>query len=88
MLTIKNLRKRYGNFQALDGLNLEVADGELFGFVGPNGAGKTTTLKILADFSFPMRARWRSADWMFTQTEKNSGGGSAMCRISSEYMIT
>ena len=48
MLTIKNLRKRYGNFQALDGLNLEVADGELFGFVGPNGAGKTTTLKILA----------------------------------------
>ena len=36
MLTIKNLRKRYGNFQALDGLNLEVADGELFGFVGPN----------------------------------------------------
>ena len=80
MLTIKNLRKRYGNFQALDGLNLEVADGELFGFVGPNGAGKTTTLK--------MRARWRSADWMFTQTEKNSGGGSAMCRISSEYMIT
>ena len=34
MLTIKNLRKRYGNFQALDGLNLEVADGELFGFVG------------------------------------------------------
>ena len=66
MLTIKNLRKRYGNFQALDGLNLEVADGELFGFVGPNGAGKTTTLK----------------------TEKNTGGGSAMCRISSEYMIT
>ena len=47
MLTIKNLRKRYGNFQALDGLNLEVADGELFGFVGPNGAGKTTTLKTV-----------------------------------------
>ena len=53
MLTIKNLRKRYGNFQALDGLNLEVADGELFGFVGPNGAGKTTTLKILAGLLVP-----------------------------------
>lgn len=89
MLTIKNLRKRYGNFQALDGLNLEVADGELFGFVGPNGAGKTTTLKILAGLLVPDEGlRWRSADWMFTQTEKNSGGGSAMCRISSEYMIT
>ncbi len=72
MLTIKNLRKRYGNFQALDGLNLEVADGELFGFVGPNGAGKTTTLKILAGLLVPdEEARWRSADWMFTQTEKN-----------------
>ena len=53
MLTIKTLRKRYGNFQALDGLNLEVADGELFGFVGPNGAGKTTTLKILAGLLVP-----------------------------------
>ena len=53
MLTIKNLRKRYGNFQALDGLNLEVADGELFGFVGPTGAGKTTTLKILAGLLVP-----------------------------------
>ena len=84
MLTIKNLRKRYGNFQALDGLNLEVADGELFGFVGPNGAGKTTTLKILAGLLVPDEGE----GGMFTQKEKNSGGGSAMCRISSEYMIT
>ena len=75
MLTIKNLRKRYGNFQALDGLNLEVADGELFGFVGPNGAGKTTTLKILAGLLVPDEG-------------EVEGGGSAMCRISSEYMIT
>ena len=88
MLTIKNLRKRYGNFQALDGLNLEVADGELFGFVGPNGAGKTTTLKILAGLLVPDEGEVEIVDWMFTQTEKNSGGGSAMCRISSEYMIT
>ena len=44
MLTIKNLRKRYGNFQALDGLNLEVADGELFGFVGPNGADRKSVV--------------------------------------------
>lgn len=70
MLTIKNLRKRYGNFQALDGLNLEVADGELFGFVGPNGAGKTTTLKILAGLLVPDEGEVRSADWMFTQTER------------------
>ena len=53
MLMIKNLRKRYGRFDALDGLNLEVRDGELFGFVGPNGAGKTTTMKILAGLLMP-----------------------------------
>lgn len=47
MLEIKDLKKRYGRFQALDGLSMEVGDGELYGFVGPNGAGKTTTIKII-----------------------------------------
>ena len=47
MLSIKNLNKRYGRFQAVSELNLEVAEGEIFGFVGPNGAGKTTTMKII-----------------------------------------
>lgn len=48
MLEIKGLKKSYGNYHALNGLNLTVGEGELFGFVGPNGAGKTTTIKILA----------------------------------------
>lgn len=47
MLSIKNLNKRYGRFQAVSDLNLEVPEGEIFGFVGPNGAGKTTTMKII-----------------------------------------
>jgi ABC-2 type transport system ATP-binding protein len=48
MLRINNLVKRYGKFTALDGLNLSIEKGELFGFVGPNGAGKTTTMKIIS----------------------------------------
>lgn len=48
MVEIKNLNKRFGNFLALDSLNLSISRGELFGFVGPNGAGKTTTMRILA----------------------------------------
>ena len=48
MLKIKGLCKKYGNFTALDNLDLAIGRGEIFGFVGPNGAGKTTTLKILA----------------------------------------
>lgn len=53
MLEIKNIRKKFGNFQALDGLNLEIGKGELFGFVGPNGAGKTTTIKIITGLLMP-----------------------------------
>ncbi len=40
-------------YRALDRLNLEVAQGETFGFLGPNGAGKTTTLKLLIQLIFP-----------------------------------
>ena len=39
------LTKFYGKARGIDGLNLEVAPGEFFGFIGPNGAGKTTTIK-------------------------------------------
>ena len=48
MLRIENLQKSYGKHKVLNGLNMEVKKGELFGFVGPNGAGKTTTIKIMA----------------------------------------
>ena len=47
MLSVRNLNKRYGKFRAVNDLNLEVKEGEIFGFVGPNGAGKTTTMKII-----------------------------------------
>lgn len=53
MLNIKNLYKRYGNYHALDGLDMEIPDGALYGFVGPNGAGKTTTIKILTGLLVP-----------------------------------
>lgn len=53
MLKIKGLRKNYGNYHALDGLDMEVAKGALYGFVGPNGAGKTTTIKIITGLLRP-----------------------------------
>lgn len=48
MLTINNLYKEFGNFKALNGVNIELEAGEIYGFIGPNGAGKSTTMKIVA----------------------------------------
>jgi len=49
----RDLRKAYGKVQALDGLDLRVARGTIFGLLGPNGAGKSTTVKILTTLSRP-----------------------------------
>lgn len=48
MLRIVDLYKKYDSVLALDGLNMEIKKGDLYGFVGPNGAGKTTTIRIVA----------------------------------------
>src|SRR5438552_10330201 len=53
MLTANSLTKRYGTLTAVDRLDLQVGEGELFGFLGPNGAGKTTTIKMLAGLLRP-----------------------------------
>jgi ABC-2 type transport system ATP-binding protein len=53
MIRLTNLTKRYGSFTAVDGINLDVPAGELFGFLGPNGAGKTTTLRMIAGILKP-----------------------------------
>jgi len=47
ILKTSNLVKRFGNFTALNGVNIEVNEGEIFGFIGPNGAGKSTTIRVL-----------------------------------------
>lgn len=53
MIEIRNLTKRYGNFTALNNLNISIDSGSVFGFVGPNGAGKSTTFSILATLLAP-----------------------------------
>src|SRR3954469_11420662 len=53
MIKLTRLTKRYGTFTAVNGIDLDVPDGELFGFLGPNGAGKTTTLRMIAGILRP-----------------------------------
>ena len=47
ILRTTNLTKKFGKFTALDGVNIEVNEGEVYGFIGPNGAGKSTTIRVL-----------------------------------------
>ncbi|MCX8173307.1 MAG: ABC transporter ATP-binding protein [Thermoplasmata archaeon] len=52
-IEVRNLTKKYGEVVAVNGLNLKVKKGEVYGFLGPNGAGKTTTLKIIMGLVHP-----------------------------------
>jgi ABC-2 type transport system ATP-binding protein len=53
LIEIDDFTKRFGRVTAVDGLSLEVEDGEVFGFLGPNGAGKSTTINAMLDFTKP-----------------------------------
>lgn len=53
MIEIKNLTKTFGNFTAVNMLNLKIETGEFFGLLGPNGAGKTTTISMLSTLLLP-----------------------------------
>lgn len=53
VVTTKNLTKYYGNTRGVESLDLEINEGEVFGYLGPNGAGKTTTIRMLLDLIRP-----------------------------------
>ena len=53
MLEVKNLKKNFGDFQAVKGISFSVKEGEVLGFLGPNGAGKSTTMRMITGFLPP-----------------------------------
>ena len=55
MVTIDHVTKKFGDFTAVDDLDLEIEDGEIFGLIGPNGAGKSTTLKMITGILPPTK---------------------------------
>ncbi|MGZ4725045.1 MAG: ATP-binding cassette domain-containing protein [Ilumatobacteraceae bacterium] len=57
VIECRDLTKRYGSISVVDGLDLTVQAGQVFGFVGPNGAGKTTTMRMLVGLVRPTRGR-------------------------------
>jgi ABC-2 type transport system ATP-binding protein len=62
-IVIKNLVKKFEDVTAVNGLNLEIRKGEMFGFLGPNGAGKTTTINMLCGLLGPTAGSARIAGY-------------------------
>ena len=59
MIEIDNLTKKFGDFTAVDHLNLTIQTGEFFGLLGPNGAGKTTTISMMSTVLLPTEGEIR-----------------------------
>ena len=74
-VSVRGLTKRFGDFTAVDGIDFDVARGEIFGFLGPNGSGKTTTIRMLTGTIAPQRAA--SASSAKTSSPTRSGPSSA-----------
>ena len=53
MIELQNITKKFGDFTAVDHLNMTIETGEFFGLLGPNGAGKTTTISMLSTVLLP-----------------------------------
>lgn len=77
VIEIKNLVKHFGSVKAVDGIDISVEHGEIFGFLGPNGAGKTTTIRAMMDFIRPtegeIKILGRDAQKNSTQLKKDIG---------------
>ncbi len=62
IVQLNDLHKKYGNFTAVDGLSLQVKEGDVYGFLGPNGAGKSTTIRMMLSLIAPTSGEVRIFD--------------------------
>ena len=53
MISLKNITKNFGGFEAVKNLSIEITEGEIYGLLGSNGAGKSTTINVLLGFLEP-----------------------------------
>src|SRR5204863_908128 len=62
-IEVRGLERSFGDVRAVDGVDLDVAEGEIYAFLGPNGAGKTTTVRMLTTLLRPTRGSARVAGY-------------------------
>ncbi|MEM3422772.1 MAG: ATP-binding cassette domain-containing protein [Candidatus Bilamarchaeaceae archaeon] len=85
-----NLTKNYGKIKAVKDLNINIEEGEVFGFLGPNGAGKTTTIKMLSTLIAPTKgtAKVNGYDICTQQTKVRESIGIVFQEPSSDELLT
>ncbi len=87
MIQLTNFHKRYGDFTAVEKLNMTIPAGELFGFIGPNGAGKSTTIRFLATLLQPTSEKASSTDIASRATHWACVVRSVTCLTILVYMM-
>ena len=85
MIELSNLTKKYGEFKAVDDLNLRIETGEFFGLLGPNGAGKTTTISMLSTLILPTAGEVRIDGQLLTR--KTAALRRKLSVITQEYSM-
>ena len=78
MIELKDIVVKFGDFEALHNINVEVHEGEFFTFLGPSGCGKTTTLRTITGFIGRFPARSASRAWILPMSPLKSAT-SASC---------
>lgn len=85
MIELRNLTKKFGDFTAVDHLNLTIETGEFFGLLGPNGAGKTTTISMMSTVLIPTEGEILLDGKRLTR--KSSEQKRKLCVITQEYSM-
>ncbi len=85
MIELRNLTKKFGDFTAVDHLNIKIDTGEFFGLLGPNGAGKTTTISMLSTVLLPTEGEVLVGGEPLTR--KNSSQKRKLSVITQEYSM-
>lgn len=87
-VSVRGLRKTYGEVAAVRGIDLDVEQREMFGFLGPNGAGKTTAIKILCTIAEPTGGSVIVAGCDVVTDRAELRPGSAWCSRSRRWTPT
>lgn len=85
ILTIENLKMRFGDFTVLDGLGLSVPEHCIYGFLGQNGAGKTTAMKLILGLLRPSGGKLPSAGSPLPTGKQKPTAWSGTCRMSLPF---